>query len=192
MPRPTTQQRSKSLQALLELLHECASAPKRYLDSSISAHLDSQGQLARFEDPARGISHCSLNTMKTTAKFLLPGGFDTVNDAREKAHQAIRNAQRPTTPKRASSGRIALQAQIQDVRQELQIALQDLLLLQRAYRIRCKQARSYAADSNNPAILARCEAEQRQSDLGLTLVSKKDARVGDSLGSNVHPIEAGL
>lgn len=186
------QQRSASLQALLELLRECASVPSRYAGAPIASHLESQGQLARFEDPARGIRPCSLNTMKTTAKFLLPGGFDTVNDAREEAYQAIRNTQPRIAPKRASTGRVALQAQIQEARQELQIALQDLLLLQRAYRIRCKQARSYAVDSNNPAIVARCEAEQRQSDLGLTLASRKDVGVGESWGSNVHPIEAGL
>lgn len=186
------QQRSASLQALLALLYECVSEPSRHVNDSIASHLETQGDLARFDDPNRGISACSLNTMKSTAKFLLDGGFDTVNMARIKAYQAIQLSQHAIAPKRTSTARVALQAQIQAVRKELQIALQDLLLLQRAYRIRCKQARSYALESNNPSIVARCDAEQRQSDLGLSLASRQDLVAEANRAPNVHPIEAGL
>jgi uncharacterized membrane protein len=58
-------------------------------DQILRTALKSQGGLAKLNIPERGISACSLNTLKSASESLLDGGFAELNSLRLKANAAF-------------------------------------------------------------------------------------------------------
>jgi len=170
-----------SVIALVDLLTKVIAKPSDHLNSASLSHaLTSQGALAAYESLELGIRRASLNTQKKACDFCL-GGFAVLDSLRRRARESIASAktQARHSGKRTKEG---LLLRVTEQEQEIQLLLEDLQLLQRAFERRSMQARSYAESSKMPSIIALCRAEQREIDTGLDLRRKVFE------ASNVRPI----
>ena len=79
----------KSVEAVVTLLREVCSDPKNFeSDASLLSSLLSQGRLAKYENPNRGIKGMALNTFKSAADEIR-GGFLGVDKLRKEAAAAV-------------------------------------------------------------------------------------------------------
>lgn len=145
--------------ALLRLVVASDGAP---IYRELSPVLSSQSSLASHADRERHILPMSLNHMKRVAISAL-GSFDVVDRLRLQARRSLSQGA-PSRQRRT---------ELEQARYELAIERQanarireDLLLLQRAYDTRCRQAFRYAK-SASLACVDMCRKEQRELDRGL-------------------------
>jgi hypothetical protein len=81
---------SRSVQATKTLLLAIIDEPHDFkTNDTIIEALKSQGALAKYEDQARDIVACSLNTQKTVAERLFEEGYDNLDALRKNASAAI-------------------------------------------------------------------------------------------------------
>jgi hypothetical protein len=160
-----------SVRALIDLLKAIADKPDAYAsDSSLCGALKSQGSLARHEDAGRGVLAMSLNHQKALSDQL-PGGYESLDRLRRAAISAIEQF-RSTEARGNVENKLGMRSRIRTLEAERQLLLQDLFILQRAYDLRCIQARSYA-QSADEATRARCAKEQREIDASFSLRTKR-------------------
>lgn len=84
------QKRAESTYALKDFLLEVIRNPKDWhTNLALIEALKAQGKLAKWEDQARGINACSLNTLKTAAETFLEGGYGALDQLRRSALATI-------------------------------------------------------------------------------------------------------
>lgn len=173
-----------SFTALKRMLKEICDDPKSHIgDESLGAALASQGALAAYENVTRSITRMSLNHLKAVANTAtahddeagteLPG-FTKLDNLRKQAASALQQAATPTdhAPKRTSkAGLAARMGELEALVLELR---EDAFLLQAAYDLRCRQARSYA-EKAGAATVELCNREQREIDLTFSLTHRSFA-----------------
>lgn len=174
--------RHSSMRALRIELESAIAVPLNYAGKPLASALRSQGQLAKHSDPDLGISACALNTFKRACADF-PGGYRAFDALRLEALARLEAARKNATPKTTKA---ALQSKAQSLSGELAILEGDLLLLTKMLELALRQARSYALDGKNKAIIELCRREQnairdmmtlRRTHKGrLTLVNKPDAQ----------------
>lgn len=162
------EQNSTALLALGGVLRLVVENPGRFVaNEELQQALASQNNLAKYEDSDIGLLRMSLNTQKQLSETLF-GGYDKLDQLRLQAKDAIAAAKSMLrrSSKRSKAGLIK---RVIEQEHEIQLLLEDLQLLQRAFERRCAQARSYAKSSEKPSIVALCQIEQREIDAGLEL-----------------------
>lgn len=155
----------ESIKSLLKLLKQIVDSPSSSHDPDLIASLTSQSALARYGSPNTGIFPMSLNHQKfASTKYL--GSYDALDRARRAAAGSIQNGA-GGSPRRKDD-RTSLLAKIKALDRVCQFLREDLFLMQRAYELRCEQARRYAlaAGGNLPHL---CQKEQLEIDRGLSL-----------------------
>lgn len=159
-----------SAQSLAEFLRQVATEPDRYLrDTTVQAALRSQGALAKLSLPDRAIVPMSLNHQKRMAEEGL-GGYSMLDELRRTARSSLAAAQ-ARTQRGNSDTKAGLLTRVRDLEEQNRLLRQDLFILQRAYDLRCIQARHYAAASGE-TIKDLCTKEQREIDASFSLRRK--------------------
>lgn len=80
----------QSLLATKQLFLDVISKPSEFTsDENLRKAMKSQGGIAKYEDIDRGITPCSLNTLKSCADRLLTRGFMELEDVRKNALLAL-------------------------------------------------------------------------------------------------------
>lgn len=155
------QRNTESFNALCGLLKEVIRNPAPYgRDGTLREALRSQGSLAKFESSTLGIVASSLNTMKRIAERGSIGGYADLDLLRIRAQEAIeKEAAKTNRPKRNTKSE--LEKRISELKQERLRLQEDLLLLTYVLEKSLTQARNYASQASDPAILIRCKREQR-------------------------------
>jgi len=171
-----------SIRALLELLEDARrDAGKHSADDSLISALRSQGAMAKYSNQERLIKGMSLNHQKRIAGVVL-GQYEILDAARKAARNAILSfREREARGKVRSKTRMAIR--ISELEEELRILRQDMFILQRAFDIRCLQARRYAAEASL-VVQNLCAKEQKE------IVATLSLRQRSSLQSNVVSLEA--
>jgi len=159
-----------SIKALAELLRNVAERPNEYLkDNILRAALKSQGALAAFARPDLQIRQMSLNHQKLVATDAL-GAYSLLDVLRKGCAEALTlSAGREIRGNRKSKA--GLTSKVSQLESDRALLLQDLFILQRAYDLRCIQARSYA-QSADKATQIRCSKEQKELDASFSLRRK--------------------
>jgi len=108
----------------------------------------------------------SLNHQKRVAERCF-GSYDILDALRKNARRCSLSAKvRQDRTKQGSKA--DLQAKVKEIEHERVLLLQDLFILQRAYDLRCLQARTYAQAADT-ATQTRCLKEQRELDASFSL-----------------------
>jgi hypothetical protein len=169
--------------ALADLLRNVASKPEDYAENSaLQSALRSQGALAKYSDPRLSLRPMSLNHQRAIAEEAL-GSFRTLDSLRRAAIESLRVA-RAQLKRGNARTKEGLHARVHELEGEVSLLKQDLAVLQRAYDLRCLQARAYAAEANNQ-VQTRCAKEQREIDVSFSLLRRPSA------GSSVVSLEEG-
>jgi len=159
-----------SVQSLAEYLRQVATEPDGYLqDTAVQAALRSQGALAKLSLPDRAIVPMSLNHQKRMAEEGL-GGYSMLDELRITARGSLAAAQ-ARIQRGKSDTKAGLLTRVRDLEEQNRLLRQDLFILQRAYDLRCIQARHYAAASGE-TIKELCRKEQREIDASFSLRRK--------------------
>lgn len=171
-----------SLRSLLELLEDARrDAGKHSADDSLISALKSQGALAKYSNQDRSIKGMSLNHQKRIAGIVL-GHYEILDAARKAARSAILSfRERELRGKVRSKARMAIR--VSELEEELRVLRQDMFILQRAFDIRCLQARRYAAEASL-VVQNLCAKEQKE------IVATLSLRQRSSLESNVVSLDA--
>lgn len=166
---------TRSIEELLKLLGNVAEEPGAHASNAkLLSALNSQGGLAAYGDSARKIVAMSLNHQKKLAADC-GIGFAKVDEMRRRARDAMAKFPKlPSQPRKNT--RAELEARYAMVKMELQTREEDMLTLQRAYSLRCKQARVYARRAG-AATVAMCDREQEELDLSLGLMRRHGSNV---------------
>lgn len=164
MPRKASDDRS-SVIALKTLMTEALS-DRTVISSDLALALRSQGALAKFRDDSRHIVPMSLNHQKAVATSVF-GSYFAVDELR----RALLGppAKPVSSDTRRSRNKAGLQELAQEQAREIQLLKEDLVLLQRAFDLRCRQAREYAEKAGEP-VISRCAKELREVEAGLSLL----------------------
>ena len=171
----------QSIQALVLLLKTVCDRAQDYVsNATVACALASQGALAKYAEPALRIHAMSLNHQKKMANRAF-GSYRVVDSLRVAARDALRAAQAPKDPRRTVT-RATLRERIRALETEREILLEDLFILQRAYDLRCLQARLYAGAAD-PSTQLRCAKEQKEVDASFSLRNRRTL-------SNVHFLES--
>ena len=164
-----------SVQSLAEFLRQVATEPDRYLqDTMVHAALRSQGALAKLSLLDRAIVPMSLNHQKRVAEEGL-GGYSILDALRSAARSSLAAAH-ARTQRGKSDTKAGLMARVRDLEEQNRLLRQDLFILQRAYDLRCIQARHYAAASGE-TIKELCRKEQREIDASFSLRRKPKSEI---------------
>jgi hypothetical protein len=159
-----------SLKALADLLRRVAAEPANHVKNEcLKNSLRSQGTLARYAVPELKIHGMSLNHQKAIAEIVL-GNFGVLNALRKAATNALVN-EASRTARGNSTSKNGLLARVRELEADRSLLLQDLYLLQRAYDLRCLQARNYA-HAADAATQSRCAKEQKELDTSFSLRKK--------------------
>jgi hypothetical protein len=154
-----------SILALRQLLNNVVLGSTE-MDPALSDALRTQSLLAAYSSDDRGIVSMSLNHQKKTANEVL-GSYDVLDSLRRRAlvktQASVKNLkQRKTSTLTSQRERIkALETMIKALSQ-------DLLVLQRAFDLRCVQARAYATKAGDTE-LRQCDAHQRELEASFRL-----------------------
>jgi hypothetical protein len=151
-----------SIKALATYLLDISRNPSAFLHIGDLKHtLRSQGRLAKLEVPEANIRGMSLNHQSKLADELPDlGGYTALNALRLSALEAI-TAQEVRASRGNTRSKEGLLARVRELEADNLLLKQDLALLQRAFDLRCIQARNYAEKAGE-AILALCTKEQRE------------------------------
>lgn len=168
MPEKVDRQETdkRSVLNLAEMLREAASSPIENIDAELLQRLKSQGALASYSNSAKGVVRMSLNHQKAVAMRSL-GGYGALDRLRKLALRATQ-AKTSGVKKRTHRGKESIETELRALKLERQALLHDLFLIQRAYDLRCQQARRYAAAVGGNTI-ELCQKEQSELDAGLAL-----------------------
>jgi len=150
--------RDASVRALRVLLLDVQRDPGEYLHAGLEPFLRSQGKLATLHRVDLGITSSSLNTLKRHSSHV-EGGFTGLDRLRKSAAAALAHT-RSAMASAPKDTKRALTARITELDEELHVAHQDLMLLTRLLETALRQAREYAAESRNEAIVRRCAEDQ--------------------------------
>ncbi|TCS37904.1 hypothetical protein EDC30_103196 [Paucimonas lemoignei] len=176
---PRLEKNSASVRALDKLLQEAIDNPASYAaDNQFIAALKSQGALAKFSREDAGIAPSSINTIKRIAEDILADGFQGFDARRTSAADAI-GIFLERSARSGKRTKAALSEQIDELKDLLQIALQDCWHLTMAINKSFNQGLSYARDSNNPIILEKCLREQKALRLQMSLCKRPALRKED-------------
>ncbi|GEM_PF-1062449 len=94
----------KSITSKLELLEKIIKKPTEYINNSdVLNALASQSSLAKFADEKLKITGCSLNTFKSNAEKIVPGGFSAFDRQRINALEKL-TTKRKTEKNKPSIG----------------------------------------------------------------------------------------
>jgi len=158
-----------SFRALVSLLETiCASPASYHTNESLIKALRSQGKLAKYSDTDLGIFAKSLNTVKRVAHNEIDGGFESFDRLRQAAQTAIEKS-RSSPIRGARNTKTSLLEDINAYKHSVLLLKQDLLLLTNAFEKSMSQARYYASQAADPAIMALCETQQRSILRALSL-----------------------
>lgn len=161
----------QSIHALLAFLTRVCDRARDYVsDAGLARALASQGALAKYAEPTLRIQAMSLNHQKKVASRAL-GSYGVLDALRVSARDAVRAAHAPKAPRRTGT-RAILRERIRELEAERAILLEDLFILQRAYDLRCVQARTYAGAADASTQL-RCAKEQKEVDTSFSLRHKR-------------------
>jgi hypothetical protein len=170
-----------AMQALAELLKRVCAEPAIYLPNHILATaLKSQGALAKYELAESPIHGMSLNHQKAVAEKSF-GSYEILDGLRRAAIDAL-SAERLREKRGNTVSKVGLKARVKELEAERLLLLEELMLLQRVFDLRCLQARQYASNADK-ATLARCTKEQRELDITLSLRRRPAPK------TNVTPIQ---
>jgi len=171
-----------SVKALGELLRSAASSPATHLkNESFLAALRSQGALAKYSDDTLSIRGMSLNHQRLIAESAL-GGYEELDQLRRAALKSVLNCAARSAHANKST-KVGLSARVKELEAELSLFKQDMAVLQRAYDLRCVQARNYASTAT-ASVQALCAKEQRELDATFSLCRRSTP------SSNVVSLEA--
>lgn len=170
------EQSAESAVQLLGLLNDILKSPERFrTNDALVAALRSQGSLAQYSDPSRGIKATSLNALKRVTKRAIDGGFAHLDLRRRECLATITKS--ATSQSRRKTSTEVLSQRVQSLEAELLQALQDLahitLVLQRSLT----QGYSYAERSGSSTLLELCKKEQRELKARLSLCQQPTARM---------------
>lgn len=172
-PRAERRKRdTASVLALFELLKKVADDPSLLVaDAELTSALRSQGKLAKFARAADGIVGMSLNHQRAVCdQSAMPGGYADLNDVRIAALRELHLHEQRGRRGNSRSKKGLIQ-KTHDLERQNTLLKYDLLQLQRAYDIRCSQARHYANEAGQ-AIRAICDKEQAELDAMFSLRRK--------------------
>lgn len=161
-----------SIQGLAEFLKNVSRNPSGYLHLSDLQHaLRSQGRLAKLDVPDANIHGMSLNHQRKLADELPElGGYPVLDALRRSALDALTTEQ--ARAKRGNTrSKDGLLARIRELESDNALLKQDLAILQRAFDLRCIQARNYAEQAGD-ATQALCTKEQREINASFSLRRK--------------------
>lgn len=166
-PRIDLEASVASIKSLADLLRDAASSPAKHLaDRSFFDALRSQGKLAAYSNQACQIRAMSLNHQKRVATALF-GEYSVLDSLRRNARQALESGiLQANKPDRRTKQHLTERLRLME--QQHEMLLQDLFLLQRAYDIRCKQAKNYAKAAGD-VVFKRCVQEQAELDATFSL-----------------------
>lgn len=174
----------ESVRALrCHLLAIAGTAADHIDDLNLEATLNSQSAMAAFECDTLGIHSMSLNHLKAMARQAF-GSFEILDRARKQA-MGMLEAERRRRKSRARSSEASLVQQIMDLKTQLCLLREDMFLLQRAYDLRCTQARAYAS-RGEPTLVRLCAREQREMDVSISSIRnrrKQSGKVADFRGA---------
>ena len=156
-----TNARLASTQALARLLEEVIRNPNSDAARKIEALLASQGTLARFSDSALGVVGCSLNTLKRSCT-LTPGGFPALDGLRQRALSAIATRSEEMGDAPTKTTKRQLQAKSHSLKESLNCAMEDLMLLTVILEKSIRQAKLYAQESKQAHLIERCAREHAE------------------------------
>lgn len=163
---------TRSVLATAELLRSVIASGGAPIYGGLSPVLKSQSSLASHADQERRIVPMSLNHMKRVSVQAL-GSFDVIDRLRLQAKSSLLSE---TLSKSRRSDLEQARYEL-DVERHANARLrEDLLLLQRAYDARCRQAFRYAKSASD-ACVDMCRKEQVELDRGLqyrSLPASKD------------------
>jgi hypothetical protein len=165
MPKRSTKEDISSLTALVELLRAVVSGIYEP-DDQLCKAVRSQSSLAAYSRPDGTVVSMSLNHQKLTANAVL-GGFSVLDRLRREALSSLELNQRAGAA-RTRTTRKDVENSLAALKRENQILREDLFLMQRAFDIRCSQARRYALAAGEPTISV-CAKEQLELDRGLSV-----------------------
>lgn len=172
-----------SVKATLALLSEALANPAAFSkDKTLEDAISSQGALAKLSDEARNIIAMSLNHQRKIAEEL-PGGFEALDRLRRAARNAL-EVQRTRVRDPTGTSKASLRVRIAELEALVLSLRQDLIIVQRAYDLRCAQARLYAKGAS-ASIQALCEKEQKEIEATFSL-----RRVHSTADGNVVSIKA--
>lgn len=165
MPKRSPETDRASLSELVNLLRQVVNGALAPEDGLFRA-LHSQSALAAYSRANGRIFGMSLNHQKSTATVVL-GDFSILDRLRKEALASALLKSR-TNNGRMRANRRDVENTVLSLRRENQILREDLFLLQRAFDIRCSQARRYASAAGEPTT-SICTKEQLELDTGLSL-----------------------
>ncbi|WP_046658764.1 hypothetical protein [Lysobacter capsici] len=161
-----------SVKSLVEYLQNVVSHPAKYADDApLQSALRSQGALAKYPISAASVHPMSLNHQRLIADLSV-GGFETIDRLRKSAVNALATQKFHTIKGGSANSKKGLAAKISELELDNSLLKQDLLLLQRAYDLRCLQARNYASFAGS-AIQELCAKEQREISATFSLRRKR-------------------
>jgi len=168
-PRASRQQSTfASISALTNLLELVIATPNEYLnDAELNSALRSQGSLSKYKRQDTLIVPMSLNHQKAVAQEMLDGGYTTIDSLRRRALGALQK-ERIKGKAGNKQTKAGLLQKVAELEATIQVQDEDMWIIQRAYDMRCLQARNYAADGG-AAVQALCQKEQREIDASLSL-----------------------
>lgn len=157
-----------SVQRTRKLLTDVCNSPESFLTSKVAGALKSQGALAAYCDSDAGIIGMSLNHQKAICDSVF-SDFSELDNLRRAALMALSDwrEREKRGNRQTKAGLLKL---VKDQEAKLAVLREDLFLLQRAFDLRCQQARAYA-ESASKAIVALCAKEQRE--INATLAVRK-------------------
>ncbi len=151
-----------SVRALGKLLQTAISSPAASAqDDAFLVALRSQGALAKYSNGPLSIRGMSLNHQRLIAEYAL-GSYEALDQLRKAAQESLLN-HAARSARANKSTKAGLSARLKELEIELATFKQDMAILQRAYDMRCVQARNYASTAS-ASVQALCAREQKELD----------------------------
>lgn len=148
-----------SIRNTYRLLEDVLRGPQSYVnDAAFRDVLKSQHRLAGLQLTEKGIVGLSLNTFKDYSGVVLAGKFQRMDELRKTCIELLETEEHSAKPRKRTLS--SLTTRISELEDEIEMLLGDLWNISRAYFKALKNARSYAAESGKPALIARCAAEE--------------------------------
>ena len=158
---------AENIERLIDLLRDICAKPADHLKNEVLiSALRSQGALAKYSQLEPAIHAMSLNHQKAVSNLML-AGFELIDNLRRAAGDAI-EAECLREKRGSKTTKAGLRTRVRELEAERIILLEELMLLQRAFDLRCLHAAQYAAKADR-ATRARCAKEQREIDASLSL-----------------------
>ncbi|MGF1756644.1 hypothetical protein L4D76_01590 [Photobacterium sagamiensis] len=166
-------ERADSTYALRDLLTEVIEEPAQWMsEQEFIDALKVQGKFAKWQDEERGITPCSLNTLKTSAEETLDGGYNRLDQLRLNALAAIEgySERKNGSNKRTRAG---LAKRVEELEKKNKILEQQNALLVDIICNLKENAAKYAKKA--PALTrAQCEKDMRGVEARISFSGNKE------------------